>query len=138
MDRRSILLEMRKSGQLKGVKPCFVMVKHKMNNQAYSGEYILSIKDQTIFFQKISKIFHLLHPSDDFSINVKDYVAYKFLHQVGKSSFTLFQKDGKTIKVDYMTGTREAFSTMDNMERIAKELKALGLQDMEEIEDGKE
>jgi len=47
-------------------------------------------------------------------------------------------QDGETLKVDYLNQTRESFQTVDNMERIAKELKALGLQDMEELKNGKE
>lgn len=129
---------MRKSGQLKGVKPCFVIIKHRMDNKSYSGEYILSIKESTLYFQKISRIFHLLHPNADFKVDAKDFVAYKFNHLSGRSSFTLFMQDGETLKVDYLNQTRESFQTVDNMERIAKELKALGLQDMEELKNGKE
>lgn len=138
LDRRSILLEMRKSSQLKGVKPCFVLVKYKTEERTYSGEYILSMNKTVLYFQKISKFFSLLHPKDDFQMDITKYCAYKFLHLRGRSNFTLYKEDGETFSIDYMTGTRETFATEDNMVRIAKELKALGLQDMEDDNNGKE
>ena len=56
MDRKSILLNLRNEGKLKGLKPCFV----NLNNNAgkiYNGgggTFIMTLRENTLYFQKLS------------------------------------------------------------------------------------
>lgn len=136
MDRRSFLLEMRKAHQLKGLKPCYVIVKYK-GDKYYHGEYIMSIEENTLFFQKINRIFQILRPEGDFSLNIKDYDFYKLDTKRVRATLSLFKKSGEVFSIDYMIGTRESFSTEDNMERITKCFDSLGLHRMEVKENAK-
>ena len=135
MDRKAFLLEMRKAHQLKGLKPCFVMVKYK-SDKLYHGEYIMSIKENTLCFQKINKFFAMLRPEADFELIATEYDFYKFETKRARATLTLYKKDGEYFSLDYMIGTKETFATEDNMERIAKCFDALGLHKMEVRKDG--
>ena len=130
MDRKSFLLEMRKAHQLKGQKPCFVMVKYK-SDKFYHGEHIMSIKEDILHFQKINRLFQMLRPDSDFSIKITDYDYYKFETKRAMASLVLYKSNSDTFTIDYMIGTKETFATEDNMERIAKCFDALGLHKME-------
>lgn len=135
MDRKSFLLEMRKAHQLKGQKPCFVMVKYRAD-RFYHGEYIMSIKEDVLHFQKINRLFQMLRPEGDFTIRILDYDYYKFETKRARASLTLYKSNAEVFTVDYMIGTKETFATEDNMERIAKCFLALGLHRMEVRKDG--
>ena len=130
MDRKSFLLEMRKAGQLKGQKPCFVMVKYRLD-RFYHGEYIMSIKEDTLYFQKINRLFQMLRPQDDFILKINEYDFYKFETKRARASLILYKSNSDIFTLDYMIGTKETFATEDNMERIAKCFDALGLQRVE-------
>ena len=136
MDRKGFLLEMRKAAQLKGSKPCFVIVRYK-KDKYYHGEYIMSIKENTLYFQKINRLFQMLRPEGDFSLVITEYDFYKFETKRARATMLLYKEDGEIFSTDYMIGTRETFSTEDNMERIAKCFDALGLHRME-VKDGQE
>ena len=135
MDRKSFLLEMRKAGQLKGQKPCFVMVKYRLD-KFYHGEYIMSIKEDVLHFQKINRLFQMLRPQDDFILKINEYDFYKFETKRARASLILYKSNSDIFTLDYMIGTKETFATEDNMERIAKCFDALGLHRMEVRKDG--
>lgn len=136
MDRKGFLLEMRKAGQLKGLKPCYVVVKYRAD-KFYHGEYIMSIKDKILYFQKVNRLFGMLRPESDFTLTITEYDFYKFETKKARATLTLYKKDGEIFSIDYMIGTRETFATEDNMERIAKIFDELNLHRMEEIKNGK-
>lgn len=131
MNRRSFLLEMRQSGQLKGDKPCFVVLKYSDESRIYRGEYIFSQRNDNLYFQKINRLFEMLRPKDDFTVKVNSFIGFKFEYSSRRNSFILFKENGDILKLDYMVGLKETFSTEENMERIAKVLTEKGLKRIE-------
>lgn len=132
MNRRSFLLEMRKSGQLKGDKPCFVVLKYKDENRSYRGEYILSQRYDNLYLQKINRLFEMLRPKDDFSVSIHSFIGFKIESNNSRNSFILYKENGELLKMDYMVGLKETFSTEENIERIAKVLTEKGLKRIED------
>lgn len=124
MDRKRILLDLRNEGKLKGLKPCFVSIKIN-NGKIYNGgggTFIMTLKDGTFYFQKLSFFIHRLIPNEDFSVNAKRFYEYKLEKRTGFSIWYLYDKDGRYLPVIYQTGTPETFSTEDNVSRMIKEL----------------
>jgi len=132
MNRRSFLLEMRKSGQLKGDKPCFVVLKYKDENRNYRGEYILSQRYDNLYLQKINRLFEMLRPKDDFSVSIHSFIGFKIESNNSRNSFILYKENGELLKMDYMVGLKETFSTEENIERIVKVLTEKGLKRIED------
>ena len=93
MDRRSFLMEMRKAHQLKGDKPCFVVIKFSNNGKKYKGEYILSLRDDILYFQKINRLFEILRPVDDFNLNVFDFIGFKIKRLNRRNSLILYKEN---------------------------------------------
>ncbi|MCR5231839.1 MAG: hypothetical protein K6B64_04255 [Acholeplasmatales bacterium] len=133
MNRRSFLLEMRREGQLKGDKPCFVMVKYNDGNRSYRGEYIMSLRNDKFYFQKVNRLFEMLRPKDDFELKVKDFIGFKVKALNHRNAFMLYSNDD-ILSFEYMVGLRETFSTEENIERIGKVLVEKGLKRIEEEE----
>ena len=79
MNRREILLDLRNRGKLKGLKPCFVNLRPNIGKifNGVAGRFIMTIRDNTLYFQKLSFFLHRLIPGDDFSVNVNRFVEYK-------------------------------------------------------------
>ncbi len=134
MDRRGFLLEMRKAHQLKGLKPCYVMINLRLD-KLYHGEYIMSIREDKLYFQKINRLFGMLRPESDFEITITDYSYFKIEIKKARASLILYKDNGDYISMDYMIGTKESFSTEDNIERITKCFLELKLHRME-VKDG--
>ena len=132
MDRKSFLLEMRRQGQLKGDKPCFVMVKYHDDKRRYRGEYILSLRNDTFYLQKINRLFEMLRPNDDFELNINNFIGFKIEALNHRNAFTLYSKEDEIISFEYMVGLKETFSTEENVERIGKVLIEKGLKRIEE------
>ena len=132
MDRRSFLMEMRKAHQLKGDKPCFVVIKFSNNGKKYKGEYILSLRDDILYFQKINRLFEILRPVDDFNLNVFDFIGFIIKRLNRRNSLILYKENEDILSIDYMVGLRETFSTEENIERICKVLVEKGLKRIEE------
>ena len=132
MDRRSFLMEMRRAHQLKGDKPCFVVTKFYDNNRRYKGQYILSLRNDILYFQKISRLFEMLRPSDDFEVNIFSFIGFKVEGLKRRNSLILYKENGDILPIDYMVGLRETFSTEENIERICKVLVEKGLKRIEE------
>ena len=135
MDRRGFLLEMRKAHQLKGLKPCYVMINLRLD-KPYHGEYIMSIREDKLYFQKINRFFGMLRPDSDFEITITEYSYFKIEIKKARASLILYKDNGDYIAIDYMIGTKESFSTEDNIERITKCFLELKLHKME-VKDGK-
>ena len=125
MDRKGILLNLRNQGKLKGLKPCFVTLRNNVG-KIYNGgscTFIMTIRDNTLHFQKLSFFLHKLIPSDDFSCNAKRFIEYKKIEKTGISVFYFYDDEGRYIPIFMQTGTKDTFSSEDNMRRIIKELE---------------
>ena len=125
MDRKGILLELRNAGKLKGLKPCFVSLRQNMGKiyNGASGTFIMTIRDNTLHFQKLSFFLHRLVPGDDFSVNAKRFIEYGINKRTAVAILSLYDKDGRFLPIVYSIGTKETYATEDNISRILKELE---------------
>lgn len=125
MDRKRILLDLRNEGKLKGLKPCFVNLNNN-NGKIYNGgggTFIMTLRDNTLYFQKLSFFIHRLLPGDDFSVNVKRFTEYKINKKSALSVLYFYDKDGRYLPIMYQIGTPDTFSTEENISRIIKKLE---------------
>ena len=125
MDRKGILLDLRNEGKLKGLKPCFINLRPNIGKiyNGGSGTFIMTIRDNTLYFQKLSFFLHRLLPSEDFSVNAKRFVEYKIDRRTALAVLYLYDSEGRFLQIIYQIGTKESFSTEDNISRIVKELE---------------
>ena len=131
MDRKAILLNLRQNGKLKGLKPCFVHLRNNIGKiyNGGNGQFIMTLRDTTLYFQKITFLFHRLAPKDDFSVNVKRFIEYRIDRKTGYAILNFYDNEGRFIPIFFQTGTKETFSTEENISRIIKELSALGIKE---------
>lgn len=132
MDRRALLLELRTSGKLKGMKPCFVTLGQNIG-KVYTGgtsDFIMSYKNKLLHFQKLSFFFHVLKPKDDFSVDMTKFTEYHF-EDKGRfmKSLFLYTKDGRFLQINYQANMPHTFSTEENIARIIEDLKGLGMKE---------
>lgn len=126
MNRREILLDLRNRGKLKGLKPCFVSLRPNIGKifNGVAGRFIMTIRDNTLYFQKLSFFLHRLIPGDDFSVNVNRFVEYKIDKKMTIAILYLYDKDNYFLPIVYEIGTKETYPTEDNISRILKELES--------------
>ncbi len=125
MDRKGILLDLRNEGKLKGIKPAFVTLRPNIGKiyNGGSGTFIMSIRNDVLYFQKLSFFIHRLVPGDDFEVNVKRFTEYKIDRKTALAILYLYDSEGRFLQIVYQIGTRETFATEDNISRILKELE---------------
>lgn len=125
MTRQELLLSMRKSHTLKGLKPAFVTL--RMNaGKIYSGpfgNFILSLRDNILYFQKISTFLRRLQKKYDFEINAKRFNRFQIINKNYFKVLYLYDSEGCYLEITYMYGNREFASTEENIYRITEELK---------------
>lgn len=142
MDRQALLLELRQEGKLKGKKPCFVYMR-KSNGKIFDskgGNYILTEKDGTLYFQKLG-IFSPLSPKHDFEVKTKQFTQYQIIKRNSLNSIILYNKRGEYLDIHYETGTKETSSTESNLQRIIDmlvETSGLKLLEIEGEKDGQQ
>ncbi len=125
MTRQELLLSMRKNHTLKGLKPAFVTL--RMNaGKIYSGpfgNFILSLRDNVLYFQKVSTFLKRLQKKSDFQMKANRFNRFQILNKNYYKILYLYDPDGKYLEISYMYGTKEFASTEDNIYRIIEELK---------------
>lgn len=129
MDRKTMLLEMRQEGTLKGKKPAFVFLKlncGKIYNEG-TADFIMSIKDNILYFQRLSTFFKVLQPKKDFQVNVRRFCEYDFRRSKYYATLTLFDKQGFYLEIHYQTGTKDSYKTEDSIARMIKEFEEMGI-----------
>ncbi len=129
MDRKTMLLEMRQTGTLKGKKPAFIFLKlncGKIYNEG-TADFIMSFKDNILYFQRLSTFFKVLKPKKDFELNVKRFCEYDFKRDRYVATLTLFDKAGFFIEIHYQTGTPDTYKTEDSIARLIKEFESMGI-----------
>lgn len=130
MDRHQILMDMRNEHKLKGLKPCFIVLS-SVNGKLYTGatsDFIMSLKNDILYFQRLSMFFHTLKPKDDVSYPINIFKEYSIKK---KNNFTsilfLYTKEGKYLQISYQTGLADTQSTEYNLSKIIEELEAKGI-----------
>lgn len=129
MDKKAMLLEMRQLGTLKGKKPAFVTLKlncGKIYNEG-TADFVMSFKDNILYFQRLSTFFKVLQPKKDFQLNVKRFCEYDFKRSKYYATLSLFDKQGFFIEIHYQTGTKDTYTTEDSIARLIKDFEAMGI-----------
>lgn len=124
MEKRELLLALRREGKLKGHKPCFVYLKPnlgKIYNEG-SAKFIMSLKDDKLYFQRLT-LFNGLRESDDFSLNCKRFKEYNLIDKTISMTLILYDINGLFIEINYKARRKDSFTTEDNIVRILDELK---------------
>lgn len=123
MDRREYIQMMREECTLKGKMPTFVYLKlndGRIYNEG-KADFIMSFRDDILYFQFVSSFLHKLKPRYDLSVNIKRFVAYKHVEHVVSRCLILYDKEGNYLPINYFFGTGDSFE--DNMKRFIKELE---------------
>ena len=140
MDRHQILMDMRNEHKLKGLKPCFIVLS-SVNGKLYTGatsDFIMSLKNGVLYFQRLSMFFHTLKPKDDVSYPIKIFKEYTIKTMNNFSSILfVYTKDGKYLQINYQTGMPDTQSTEYNLSKIIEELEASGIKNNSLYEDPK-
>lgn len=116
---------MRKDKTLKGLKPAFVTLKFN-TGKIYGGatsDFIMSLRDTTLYFQKITTFLKRLKPKEDFEINAKRFIEYSIITNPFSRILYLYDSKGYFLEIRYQYGTRESASSDENIDRIIAELK---------------
>ena len=133
MNQKELLISLRSRGILKGVKP--VMVKMNKNNGGIykdgNADFVMTIKDNLLHFQRLSVFFKKPIPNLDFSVNLKNFKEYSI---VSINSFVnclfLYNKRGEYLQMFYSKGTKETYFSEDNLFRMLKEIEKLGIKEL--------
>ena len=137
MTQKELLISLRSSGVLKGVKP--VMVKLTKNKggiyQEGKADYVMTIKDNFLHFQRLSKFLKKPMPNLDFSLNLRNFKEYNVMTMNSYVNCVfLYNKKGQYIQFFYTKGLKETYFSEDNLFRMLKEMEKLGIRQMKEEE----
>lgn len=129
MQRKEIIMQIRNDGKLKGLKPCFVYLKQNMGkiyNEGHS-DFVMSLKGDILYFQKLSFFFHNLKPRYDFELNINRFVSYSIIENRLHNCLYLYDKQGNYMEVCYNKGIPDTAPTEININRIIKVLEEKGI-----------
>ena len=138
MERRELLLKMRKEHTLKGLKPAFVSLRINQG-KIYSGpfgSFIMSLRDNVIYFQKISTFLKRLQPKYDFQIKATRFKSYLVITKSYYKCLYLYDEEGRYLEISYLYGTKNTASSDENIFRMIDELK--NTINLVEVEDDRE
>ena len=132
MDKKQFIQELRANRIIKGNRPAFVYLRKNVGN-IYKGKkskFILSIKNDVLYFQKVT-FFKGLKPKEDFTLNIKDFIKYRFIsYGVFLSSLCLYDGKRNFIEINYDTRRSDSYETEVNMIDISKRLIEAGLKEL--------
>ena len=132
MNRKQIILELRTSRKLKGRMPGVIFLKYN-KGEIYKGsqaDFVISITDKNIYFQRLSFFFKKLKPEMDFKIPRNTIKSYNLRDiNIAIKCLTLYTIDRKYIEINYNVGLADNYETQDNINRIIKELESAGVKE---------
>lgn len=131
MQRRRIVMELRNSGKLKGVKPCMIYLKNNLGKIYNEGQadFVMSLKNDRLYFQKITLILKRLKPKDDFSVDLKTINEYAVFEKMYYNTLCLYDINKRFIEIHYNKGIADTYPTEDNISRIIKVLQERGIKE---------
>lgn len=132
MQRRRIVMELRTSGKLKGGKPCMVYLKNNLGKIYNEGQadFVMTLKNDTLNFQRITFILKRLKPADDFSVNLKTIKEYALFNKTFYNILCLYDINNRFIEIHYNKGIPDTYPTEDNISRIIKVLEEKGIKEI--------
>lgn len=132
MNRKAIIMELRGNRLLKGRKPAVVFLKIN-GGQIYKGsqsDFVLTISDKYITFQKLSAFLKKLEPKKDFKIERSMIKSYNLRDiNVATKCLTLYTVERKYVEIYYNVGLRDNIESQDNIKRIIDELVLSGVKE---------
>lgn len=141
MTRKEILMYVRASGYLKGLKPAVIYLKPNAG-KIYNGKYkvfVMSIKNNILYFQSLSRFLKKLDFKYDFEIKLDDVIRYQFITSNRTfNALVLFLKERKFLDVYFDKGLRDTFVTEDNISRTIDVIKNKGIKELVMKEDNNE
>lgn len=140
MNQKELLISLRSSGILKGVKP--VMVKLNKNKGGIyldgNADYVMTIKDNLLHFQRLSKFLKKPMSHLDFSLNLLNFKEYNIISMNSYvNCLYLYNKKGQYIEIFYSKGLKETYFSEDNLFRMLKEMEKFGIREIKEEEHAK-
>lgn len=133
MQRRRIVMDLRTSGLLKGVKPCVIYLKNNLGKIYNEGQadFVLTIKNNRFLnFQKLSFFLHRLKPKDDFTLDLNNFKEYSFFQHMYYNTLCIYDNHKRFIEIHYNKGVSDTYPTEDNMSRIIKILEEKGIKEI--------
>lgn len=133
MDHKEIINKYRSAGQIKGVKPAIVRLRtNKMSLFTDStGNFIISMKKNVLYFQRLSVVFKKFIPNLDFQLNLLNFKQYQLV-ALNKLVYCLylFDKKDRFIEIFFNYGTPETYISYDAILRMIKEFEKIGITEM--------
>lgn len=132
MNRKQIIMDLRANGKLKGVKPCMVFLKNNLGQIYTEGQadFVMSIKGDTLYFQKITLFLKRLKPKDDFSVNLNNFKEYAFFQKALSNTLCLYDDKKRFLEINYNKGIPDTYMTEDNISRIIKIIEEKGIKEI--------
>ena len=132
MNRKQIILDLRTSRKIKGRMPGVIFLKYN-KGEIYKGsqaDFVISLTDKFIHFQRLSFFLKKLKPEKDFKI-ARDTIKSYNLRDINIviKCLTLYTVDRRYIEINYNFGLADNVETVDNINRIIKELVASGVKE---------
>ena len=129
MQRRTIIMNLRNYGKLKGVKPCFISMKNNLGKIYTEGQadFVMSIKNDKLYFQKLTFFLRRLKPADDFSLDIRTLRSYALFEKPYHNILYLYDVNKRFLEIHYFKGTPDMYPTEDNILRIIKVLEERGI-----------
>jgi hypothetical protein len=133
MNQKELLIDLRSSGILKGIKP--VMVKLNKNKGGIyldgKADFVMTIKGELLHFQRLSVFLKKPIPNLDFSVNLKNFKEYSI---VSMNSYVnclyLYNKKNNYLQIFYSKGLKETYFSEDNLFRMLKDMEKIGIKEI--------
>ena len=133
MDHKELINKYRLLGKVKGVKPAIVRLrtnKASLFNDP-SGNFIMSIKGNVLYLQRLSVVFKKLMPNLDLQFNLVNFKEYQLINlNRFVCCLYLLNKKNEFIEIFFNTGTPETYGSHVAILRTIKEFEKIGITDI--------
>ena len=131
---KDITLALRVNRFLHGDKPCVVTVipnGGKIFSHKKDQKFVMTIlKDNKLYFHRISNIFHDYLPEEDFRLSLDKVRAYTIEPQNKLiDRYTLSTNEGLYFQFQVLHGTKESYETDHNLESIKSVMRSMGIKE---------
>ena len=132
MNRKEIVLEIITQRKLKGHKPAVVMLKKNIGKIYLEGtaDFILSFKENTIYFQRLSFLTKKLVPQKDFTLPIDTIKSYHLRQiNIAMNCLSLYTADRNFIEIFYATHTTDTYESEQNIKALIQYLTEKGIKE---------
>lgn len=132
MNKEEFIQNLRANRIIKGNRPAYVTLKKNFGNiyNGRSSDFILSIRNNELIFQKIS-LFKGLKPALDFKLKMSDFKHFRFVsYNMLVNVLSLYDYNRNFIEIYYNTKRKDSYETEVNMNDIVKRLVDAGITEL--------